>query len=109
MIPFGNTFVARFVVEGHGDAHPLVPNDTSENRAQNRRVEVTIRQSQLELDSVEEAMAAYAAPESREVRASPRQEPESALDEPAESTAQEPVPEQPKSRIDLIREGIEGA
>ena len=85
--------VARFVAEGHGDAHPLVPNDTSENRAQNRRVEVTIRQSQLELDSVEAAMAAYVAPESREVRASPRQEPESALDEPAESTAQEPVPE----------------
>ena len=50
-----------------------------------------------------------AAPESRKVRASPRQEPESALDEPAESTAQEPVPEQPKSRIDLIREEIEGA
>jgi len=54
----GTLDVARFVVEGHGDAHPLVPNDTSENRAQNRRVEVTIRQSQIELDSVEEAMAA---------------------------------------------------
>ncbi|MGE0484760.1 MAG: flagellar motor protein MotB [Gammaproteobacteria bacterium] len=34
---------ARFVVEGHGDAHPLAPNDTAENRALNRRVEITIR------------------------------------------------------------------
>ncbi len=34
----------RFIVEGHGDAHPLVPNDTSENRAINRRVELTIVQ-----------------------------------------------------------------
>ncbi|MBQ0719736.1 MAG: type VI secretion system protein TssL, long form [Gammaproteobacteria bacterium] len=32
----------RFLVEGHGDAHPLVPNDTPENRARNRRVELTI-------------------------------------------------------------------
>jgi chemotaxis protein MotB len=34
----------RFVIEGHGDAHPMVPNDTSENRALNRRVELTIVQ-----------------------------------------------------------------
>ena len=34
----------RFVVEGHGDAHPIVDNDTRENRAQNRRVELTIVQ-----------------------------------------------------------------
>lgn len=33
----------RFVIEGHGDAHPLVENDTRENRAKNRRVEITIR------------------------------------------------------------------
>ncbi len=32
----------RFLVEGHGDAHPLLPNDTAENRARNRRVELTI-------------------------------------------------------------------
>ena len=36
---------ARFVVEGHGDAHPLAPNDTPENRALNRRVEITIRRT----------------------------------------------------------------
>ena len=39
----------RFVVEGHGDAHPLAPNDTSANRAFNRRVELTIVQGE-ELD-----------------------------------------------------------
>lgn len=32
----------RLLVEGHGDAHPIVPNDSPENRAKNRRVELTI-------------------------------------------------------------------
>jgi chemotaxis protein MotB len=32
----------RIVVEGHGDAHPVAPNDSPENRAKNRRVELTI-------------------------------------------------------------------
>ncbi len=34
----------RFLVEGHGDAHPLAANDTKQNRALNRRVEITIIQ-----------------------------------------------------------------
>lgn len=34
----------RFIVEGHGDAHPIVSNDTRESRAMNRRVELTIVQ-----------------------------------------------------------------
>lgn len=38
----------RFVVEGRGDAYPLVPNDTRENRALNRRVELTIVQNEDE-------------------------------------------------------------
>ncbi len=38
----------RFVIEGHGDAHPIVANDTSENRAINRRVELTIVQGENE-------------------------------------------------------------
>ena len=33
---------SRFLVQGHGDSKPLVPNDTSENRALNRRVEVIL-------------------------------------------------------------------
>ena len=36
----------RFVVEGHGDASPLAPNDTPANRALNRRVELTIVQGE---------------------------------------------------------------
>ena len=34
----------RFLVEGHGDTHPLAANDTNQNRALNRRVEITIIQ-----------------------------------------------------------------
>ncbi|MCZ6770800.1 MAG: flagellar motor protein MotB [Proteobacteria bacterium] len=109
LLESGTLDVARFVVEGHGDAHPLVPNDTAENRTQNRRVEVTIRQSQFDLASVQEAMAAYSAVASGDVPVSPPQEPESVLDEPAESTAREPAIDRPKSRMDLIREGIGGA
>ncbi|HHH39816.1 MAG TPA: type VI secretion system protein TssL, partial [Sedimenticola sp.] len=32
----------RVLVEGHADTNPLVPNDTPENRAKNRRVELVI-------------------------------------------------------------------
>lgn len=34
----------RVVIEGHADTQPLVPNDSSENRAKNRRVEVILVQ-----------------------------------------------------------------
>ncbi len=33
---------ARVVIEGHADTAPLVPNDSAENRAKNRRVELII-------------------------------------------------------------------
>lgn len=33
----------RLIVRGHADTRPLVPNDTPEQRARNRRVELTIR------------------------------------------------------------------
>ncbi len=36
----------RFVIEGHGDAHPMVLNDTAENRSLNRRVELIIVQGE---------------------------------------------------------------
>lgn len=52
--------VGRFVVEGHGDAHPLVPNDTPANRAQNRRVEITIRQDEGSSAPARETLAIYA-------------------------------------------------
>ena len=34
---------SRFIAEGHGEAHPLVPNDSRENRTMNRRVEMILR------------------------------------------------------------------
>lgn len=43
----------RFLIEGHGEAHPIKPNDTPENRAINRRVELTIVQG----DNEDEASA----------------------------------------------------
>lgn len=47
----------RLIAEGHGDARPLVPNDTAENRAINRRVELTIVQSTGKAEPVEEPLA----------------------------------------------------
>ena len=34
----------RFLIEGHADTHPIVPNDSPQNRAINRRVEIVIAQ-----------------------------------------------------------------
>jgi len=34
----------RFLIEGHGEVDPLVPNDSPEHRAMNRRVEITLEQ-----------------------------------------------------------------
>tara|TARA_R110002096_G_scaffold98584_4_gene219216 strand:- start:6972 stop:7949 length:978 start_codon:yes stop_codon:yes gene_type:complete len=48
---------ARFVIEGHGDAHPLTTNDTPENRALNRRVEMTIEQGHDEEPLPDEPIA----------------------------------------------------
>lgn len=45
----------RFLIEGHGEAHPLVANDTPENRALNRRVEITIVQGNNPDESKEQA------------------------------------------------------
>lgn len=36
---------ARFVLEGHADTQPLMPNDTISNRARNRRVEIIVLKS----------------------------------------------------------------
>jgi len=51
---------ARVLIEGHADSHPLVPNDTPENRAINRRVEMVLERGDdldngemLDLDDAE--------------------------------------------------------
>lgn len=56
----GDLEAERFVVEGHGEAHPLVPNDTRENRALNRRVEIIIRQPSGATPEPQEALGAVA-------------------------------------------------
>ena len=40
----------RFLIEGHADTHPLVPNNSPENRAINRRVEIIIAKDDLLLE-----------------------------------------------------------
>ncbi len=44
----------RFLIEGHGDSHPLVANDTAENRARNRRVELIIVLKPANIESASE-------------------------------------------------------
>lgn len=44
MLTKKDTDPERIVVEGFADTKPLVPNDTAENRAKNRRVEIIIAQ-----------------------------------------------------------------
>ncbi|MTI62363.1 type VI secretion system protein TssL, long form [Methylophaga sp.] len=49
----------RFVLEGYADTKPLVPNDTAENRAKNRRVEIIVLKSPVEEEltrSIDELM-----------------------------------------------------
>jgi len=45
----------RFVLEGYADTQPLVPNDSRENRARNRRVEIIVLKSPVE-DSITESI-----------------------------------------------------
>ena len=52
---------ARFVVEGHGETHPIVPNDSDVNRALNRRVELTIHQPPDKIGTAEELMRRFPA------------------------------------------------
>ncbi len=44
MLKIKGTDPNRIVVEGYADTKPLVPNDSAENRAKNRRVEIIISQ-----------------------------------------------------------------
>ena len=97
---------ARFVVEGHGDAHPLVANDTPENRAHNRRVEITIRQGQRNVDAIQEVVAAYS---ELDLGTSPDAEVEDAPDPVLPEPILEGPEDRPKTRMDLIRGGLGGA
>lgn len=56
LLELGTLSPRRFVVEGRGEAYPLVPNDSTKNRALNRRVELTIVQNEDD-DAVNEISA----------------------------------------------------
>ena len=43
----------RFLIEGHADTAPLAPNDSAENRALNRRVEIVIVRGEADVDGGE--------------------------------------------------------
>ena len=40
----------RFVLEGYADTRPLAPNDSAENRATNRRVEIVVLKGSIDAD-----------------------------------------------------------
>ena len=57
LIRDGGLEPGRLTAEGHGEAHPLVANDSSDNRAINRRVELVIVQPTGKAEPVEEPLA----------------------------------------------------
>ena len=59
LLSSGDMSSERFVLEGYADTKPLLPNDTPENRAQNRRVEIIVLKSPVEEEltrSIDELM-----------------------------------------------------
>lgn len=53
----GQMSTARFVLEGYADTQPLTTNDTAENRARNRRVEIIILKTSI-IDEVTKSIDA---------------------------------------------------
>ncbi len=65
----------RFTVAGYADSRPLVPNDTAEGRARNRRIEIVIRQGlgnevKSDLDALRQQRSARLRPGSNRTDAS---------------------------------------
>ncbi len=75
----GTIKASRFEVTGLADTHPLVNNDSAENRAENRRVEILIMQS-LEDDLSEEDKATLQSPEGADILRELKLEPEYLFD-----------------------------
>nr|WP_330389073.1 OmpA family protein [Alkaliphilus peptidifermentans] len=46
----------RFSASGYGEFHPVAPNDTLENKAKNRRVDIVILKSELAISLPQESM-----------------------------------------------------
>lgn len=103
----------RFVIEGHGDSHPLVKNDTAKNRALNRRVELIIVQSEEE-DQVNEISADSTNPfknklddNNTELSASVKEILNKEITAPEQEKIDEANVQELKSRFEKIRAGLQ--
>lgn len=105
----------RFVIEGHADAHPLVKNDTSKNRALNRRVELIIVQGEEE-DQVNEISADSTNPfknklddnkDKSEISASVKEILNKEITAPEQKKIDEVNIQELKSRFEKIRAGLQ--
>ena len=59
MLSNASVDAGRFLIQGYADSQPLVDNDTAENRAQNRRVELVIKRG----EDIEQELAPVAGTE----------------------------------------------
>ncbi len=103
----------RFVIEGHGDSHPLVKNDTAKNRALNRRVELIIVQGEEE-DKVNEISADSSNPfknildnSGTELSASVKNILDKEITTPKQEKIDAANVEELKSRFEKIRAGLQ--
>lgn len=103
----------RFVIEGHGDSHPLVKNDTAKNRALNRRVELIIVQGEEE-DQVNEISADSTNPfknklddNNTELSASVKEILNKEMTAPEQEKIDEANLQDLKSRFEKIRTGLQ--
>jgi chemotaxis protein MotB len=55
LLKYGEMPPTRFVLEGYSDTTPMAPNDTAENRARNRRVEIIVLKSSI-IDEVNKSI-----------------------------------------------------
>ncbi len=112
MIDFGAVPPGRLAAVGMGETRPIAPNDSDENRAANRRVEVVIRVSGL-LESDIDVIDPIGDPIEDPIIADPsvgESAGDSSADEPSadEPSADEPSADQPPVTIDLVPDAING-
>ncbi|GJM04824.1 MAG: flagellar motor protein MotB [marine bacterium B5-7] len=104
----------RFVIEGHGDAHPMVANDTAENRSLNRRVELIIVQgedqdevNEISTDSNNPFASKVGGDETPELTTSVQSILDDEIAPPAQSEVDAIDLQTLKDRFELIRQGLQ--
>ena len=102
----------RFSIQAFADVKPLAPNDSSENRAMNRRVEIIISQSKEELGikpADKNASAESTAPEAEQQNPSKQKSAKASISKPVSGTkttaGNKPV--QPENTVSTQEQGIE--